>query len=70
MYKISNTFGVCGEIAKERVRQVEEKGLATASGTWPFDVPMRLGGGVRRDLIKAAALIVAEIERLDREAGR
>lgn len=33
---------------------------------WPFDEDWRKHTNARRDLIKAAALIVAEIERLDR----
>ncbi len=35
-------------------------------GLWPFDLTWWKPKDVRRNLIKAAALIVAEIERLDR----
>lgn len=36
--------------------------------TWPWDAARPKDK--RRDLVRAAALIVAEIERLDREAGK
>jgi len=36
---------------------------------WPFAGPPKLTGDPRRMLIKAGALIVAEIERLDRRAA-
>jgi hypothetical protein len=36
--------------------------------TWPWDVRAFKPKGRRRDLIRAAALLVAEIERLDRAA--
>lgn len=36
---------------------------------WPFDISFWRPTTPRRDLIKAAALIVAEIERLDRKKG-
>lgn len=35
---------------------------------WPFAQPMKVAEQRRRNLIKAAALILAEIERLDRDA--
>lgn len=35
---------------------------------WPFAQPMKVAEQRRRNLIKAAALILAELERLDREA--
>ena len=38
--------------------------------TWPFDRSWWKPTTERRDLVKAAALIVAEIERIDREASR
>ena len=37
---------------------------------WPFDPTWWKPTTPRRDLVKAAALILAEIERLDRVAGR
>lgn len=44
--------------------------LFTSSETygWPWDISWWKPKDVRRDLIRAAALIVAEIERLDRAA--
>lgn len=36
---------------------------------WPWEGPAFKPKGPRRDLIRAAALIVAEIERIDRTAG-
>lgn len=41
-------------------------GKAKAPGYWPWDMKWWKPVGPRRDLIKAAALIVAEIERIDR----
>lgn len=41
---------------------------ADPSGFWPWDVSWWKPRGARRDLVRAAALIVAEIERLDRLA--
>lgn len=35
---------------------------------WPFAQPMKVAEQRRRNLIKAAALILAELERLDRDA--
>lgn len=35
---------------------------------WPFPQPMKVAEQRRRNLIKAAALILAELERLDRDA--
>ena len=37
---------------------------------WPWDPKWFKPSTPRRDLVKAAALIVAEIERIDRLAGR
>jgi hypothetical protein len=38
---------------------------------WPWDIAdCRMRGNRRRDLVKAGALIVAEIERIDREVSR
>jgi hypothetical protein len=36
---------------------------------WPWDLEWWKPKGIRRNLIKAAALIIAEIERLDRAAA-
>lgn len=43
---------------------------AMAPRTWPWDVRWWKPGNARRCLVKAAALIIAEIERLDRKAAR
>lgn len=37
---------------------------------WPWDVAWWKPGSRRRDLVKAGALILAEIERLDRAAAK
>ena len=42
------------------------KSIRRTDGYWPFDLSWWKPGKVRRNLIKAAALIVAEIERIDR----
>lgn len=41
-----------------------------ASDIWPFDAPFKPAESERGNLIKAAAMIVAEIQRLDRIAER
>lgn len=97
------TLGVMGEIAAERLRQVEAEGwtldrddVVNARGElseaaacyaiarpnmaefvsgiiselWPWSAAWWKPRDRRRNLIKAGALIVAEIERLDRAAGR
>lgn len=35
---------------------------------WPFEQPIKVAEDRRRNLIKAAALLLAEIERIDRDA--
>jgi hypothetical protein len=40
-----------------------------AAAIWPWDRVWWKPKGVRRTLVKAAALLIAEIERLDRKAG-
>lgn len=43
----------------------------TIKGLWPWDMAWwKPTGGARRCLVKAGALIVAEIERLDRAASK
>lgn len=39
-------------------------------GTWPWEESWWKPKDPRRDLVRAAALIIAEIERMDREAAR
>lgn len=41
-----------------------------APGTWPWQLSWWKPKDRRRDLVRAAALIVAEIERLDRQTAR
>ncbi|HDS8580206.1 TPA: hypothetical protein QH731_005633, partial [Klebsiella variicola] len=41
----------------------------SAPSAWPWDRKWWKPDGPRRDLVKAGALILAEIERLDRAAG-
>jgi hypothetical protein len=40
--------------------------VPTATQWWPFDPTALRAKGARRDLVRAAALLIAEIERLDR----
>ncbi len=42
------------------------RGLAKGGTLWPFNAAWWKPGKPRRNLVKAAALIVAEIERIDR----
>lgn len=46
-----------------------ERRRTAARELWPWDYEWRKPKGSRRDLVRAAALIVAEIERLDRLAA-
>lgn len=43
----------------------DQQGFSTPAH-WPWDASWWKQAGRRRDLVKAAALIIAEIERLDR----
>ena len=70
---------VLEEIAKERKRQVEDKGWTREHDddhdagellTAGWGALARIHAPTRRSLIEAGALIVAEIERLDRAATR
>ena len=45
------------------------RGLFGRAALWPWSASWWKPQGRRRDLVKAAALIVAELERLDRRAG-
>ena len=46
---------------------VEDKAQAAGvPGTWPWERTWWKPKGARRDLVRAAALLIAEIERLDR----
>lgn len=40
-----------------------------ARGLWPFDAPWWKPRSRRENLVRAGALVIAEIERLDREAA-
>lgn len=44
--------------------------LVHIDNLWPWAPEWRKTGDARRNLVKAAALIVAEIERLDRASAR
>lgn len=48
----------------------ESKERLCTPGSWPFDETWWKPTTARRDLVKAAALILAEIERLDRAAAK
>lgn len=37
---------------------------------WPWDMKWWKPGSIRRNLVKAAALLIAEIDRIDRDAAR
>lgn len=47
----------------------EVRSTATGYALWPWDSDWWKSSDRRRDLVKAGALIVAEIERLDRAGG-
>lgn len=42
---------------------------APYEGLWPFDEPMK-PRGARRNAVRACAMLLAEIERIDRATGR
>lgn len=43
--------------------------MDAANTVWPWDLEWRKPGDQRRMLVKATALLLAEIERMDRAAG-
>ncbi len=53
---------ICHAASPEAGEPIEE--------AWPFDTPFNMPGSVREGLIQACALLVAEIERLDRLDAR
>lgn len=54
-------------MAPDRLEQLSAE--ARVPQTWPWAKEWWKPGSARRDLVKAAALLLAEIERLDRAAG-
>ncbi|WP_420254325.1 hypothetical protein [Citrobacter portucalensis] len=62
-----------GELAMAAVCYINETGTVNRNGGkpwgWPWDASWWKPKTRRRNLVKAGALILAEIERLDRDAG-
>ncbi|HHE6155682.1 TPA: hypothetical protein ACPE3U_001199 [Citrobacter freundii] len=62
-----------GELAMAAVCYMNETGTVNRNGGkpwgWPWDASWWKSGSRRRNLVKAGALILAEIERIDRAAG-
>ncbi|MEB1023137.1 hypothetical protein VC940_22780 [Citrobacter freundii] len=62
-----------GELAMAAVCYINETGTVNRNGGkpwgWPWDASWWKPKNRRRNLVKAGALILAEIERLDRDAG-
>ncbi|OYQ92303.1 hypothetical protein B9P90_24715 [Citrobacter freundii] len=62
-----------GELAMAAVCYINETGTVNRNGGkpwgWPWDASWWKPNGRRRNLVKAGALILAEIERIDRAAG-
>lgn len=62
-----------GELAMAAVCYINETGTVNRNGGkpwgWPWDASWWKPNARRRNLVKAGALILAEIERLDRDAG-
>jgi hypothetical protein len=50
-------------------RVYNHRGGRASASLWPWDMRWWKPGDRRRDLVKAAALLVAEIERLDRASA-
>jgi len=55
-----------GELALAGAYYANVTARATPTTEWPWDLSWYKPTNKRRDLVKAAALIIAEIERLDR----
>jgi len=61
-----------GDLAQAGICYARETGLGPSSGVpgyWPFDPKWWKPKDRRRNLVRAAALIVAEIDRMDRNAA-
>ena len=62
-----------GELAMAAVCYINETGTVNRNGCkpwgWPWDASWWKPNARRRNLVKAVALILAEIERIDRAAG-
>ena len=62
-----------GELAMAAVCYINETGTVNRNGCkpwgWPWDASWWKPNARRRNLVKAGALILAEIERIDRAAG-
>ena len=62
-----------GELAMAAVCYINETGTVNRNGDkpwgWPWDASWWKPNARRRNLVKAGALILAEIERIDRAAG-
>ncbi|EBA1657963.1 hypothetical protein HW82_26805 [Salmonella enterica] len=62
-----------GELAMAAVRYINDTGTVNRNGGkpwgWPWDASWWKPDTRRRNLVKAGALILAEIERIDRAAG-
>ena len=63
MAKAAGTYAICAG-SSQNIRDLFKAG--DAMPTWPWDQGWWKPTNRRRDLVKAGALIVAEIERLDR----
>jgi hypothetical protein len=59
----------CYALGTTRVRNVSFGSRERSIGLWPWALKWWKPSERRRDLVKAGALIVAEIERLDRAAA-
>ena len=83
MARAAAAYAVYGSMPKDRVFQVDVYGRSRYGGErqyqfgwflpatmlWPWDADWWKPKDPRRDLVRAGALIVAEIERLDRSNG-
>lgn len=54
-------------IAFQHFKGIPQDALEKAPAMWPFDKEWWKPKGARRDLVRAAALIIAEIDRVDRK---
>jgi hypothetical protein len=67
MAKAAACYAATGAIPPEKLTA---KAGDLMTRTWPWERSWWKPRGGRKDLVRAAALIVAEIERLDRAAAR
>jgi hypothetical protein len=65
----AGTYALHAGLTTEGDRHASDFGRGNPPGPWPWAPEWWKPSSPRRDLVKAAALLLAEIERLDRLSG-